>query len=278
MKKLLAFALVAVMLLACLASCAPKTQTIFKPEGESKGTLKLGFDAGYPPYGSLDVETNQYVGFDIELAKLVCQKIGYTLELKPIDWNTKDELMKTGEINCIWNGFTINGREELYEWSKPYVDNTIVVLTKADSGINTLADLVGKTISVQLDSSGQSALDALKEDKDDAVKAGLVASLKDGKYLTCKDYTTGFEELNAGAVNALVIDESVANFLVGDKTGYKILEEDINSEQYGVGFKKGNTELRDLVQKALDEIAKDGTVLADLAKKYGIDPNVLLLK
>lgn len=271
MKKMLSVALAAILLMGCFvsfAACAPKTQTVFAPEGESKGTLKLGFDAEYPPYGSLDPETNQYVGFDIEFAKLVCAKLGYTLELKPIDWNSKDTLMEAGDINCIWNGFTINGREDDYEWSMPYLDNVIVVLTKDGSGISTLADLAGKTVSAQADSSGEAGL------KD---KTELVASLKNGKYLTCKDYVTGFTELNSGAIDALVIDESVAKHLVGDKTGYKVLEESITSEQYGVGFKKGNTELRDLVQVAMLEIANDGNTLSALAEKYGIDPQILVL-
>ena len=127
MKKLVALSMALILLVggvAMLSSCA----------GEEK-VLIVGFDAEYPPYGYLDVETNTYVGFDLEYAKLVCDKIGYELVLKPIDWNIKDSLMEAGEINCIWNGFTINGRENAYEWSEPYVDNSQVVVVKKSSKI-----------------------------------------------------------------------------------------------------------------------------------------------
>lgn len=251
-----------------LASCAKNAQTTFRPEGESKGTLKLGFDASYPPYGYLDTETNQYAGFDIEYAKLVCAKLGLTLELVPIDWNLKDKELNAGNIDCIWNGFTYEGRENDYTWSDRYLDNTIVVLVKADSGISSLADLAGRTVSVQTGSSGESALKSNTE---------LVDSFKDGKYLTCPDYTQGFNELKAGSFEALVIDEAVANYLVGGKSEYVILEEVVNREQYAVGFKKGNTTLAAEINDAMKAIAADGDTLKKLAEKYGIAPEALLI-
>ena len=269
MKKT-AFLLAILTLLAavCLPSCSKSTQTVFKPEGTSNGTLKLGFDASYPPYGYLDTETNQYAGFDIEFAKLVCAKLGLTLELVPIDWEIKDKELNSGNIDCIWNGFTYEGRENDYEWTDRYLDNTIVVMVKANSGISTLADLAGKTVSVQSGSSGESAL---KNNE------SLVASFKDGKYLTCPDYTQGFNELKAGSCEALVIDEAVANYLVDGKTDYIILTETVNREQYGVGFKKGNTELCTKVNNAMKELAADGTTLKQLAEKYGIAPEAILI-
>ncbi len=269
MKKLaLALAVITLLLAVCMTSCTKKTQTVFKPEGESKGTLKVGFDAAYPPYGYLDTETNQYAGFDIEYAKLVCEKLGYTLTLVPIDWDLKDKELESGNIDCIWNGFTYEGRESEYEWSDLYLDNTIVVLVKASSGITALADLAGKSVSVQTGSSGQSALDN---------NADLVASFKDGKYSTCPDYTQGFNELKAGSYDALVIDEAVAKYLAGDNADYVILTETVNSERYGVGFKLGNTALRDIVNTAMKEIATDGDTLKNLAEKYGIAPEAILI-
>lgn len=270
MKKTALILSVVLLLFAVLGlvSCSRNAQTVFSPEGESKGTLKLGFDASYPPYGYLDTETNQYAGFDIEFAKLVCQKIGYTLELVPIDWDMKDQELNAGNIDCIWSGFTYEGREEDYLWSDRYLDNTIVVLVKADSGISALSDLAGKQVSVQTGSSGESAL------KDNEA---LVATFRDGKYLTCPDYTQGFNELKAGSFAALVIDESVANYLVGDSSDYVILKETVNSETYGVGFKRGNTALCDLVNAAMQAIAADGTTLKTLAEQYGIAPEALLL-
>lgn len=264
--------LIAMLLLIAAAlmtvSCGKTTQTTFKPDGKSTGTLKLGFDASYPPYGYLDTETQQYAGFDIEYAKLVCNRLGLTLELVPVDWDLKDKELNSGNIDCIWNGFTYETREDDYTWSDRYLDNTIVVLVKNDSGITSLADLAGKTVSVQTGSSGESALKNNEE---------LVGSFKDGKYLTCPDYTQGFSELKAGSFEALVIDEAVAKYLIGDGNDYRILEETVNREQYGVGFRLGNTELRDKVNNAMKEIAADGNTLKALAKKYGIAPEAILI-
>lgn len=270
MKKTAFLLALLTLLLAAvsLASCTNKTQTVFKPDGESKGTLKLGFDASYPPYGYLDTETNQYAGFDIEFAKLVCAKLSLTLELVPVDWDLKDKELDSGTIDCIWNGFTYETRENDYEWTERYLDNTIVVLVKADSGITSLADLSGKTVSVQTGSSGESALKNNEE---------LVGSFQNGKYLTCPDYTQGFSELKAGAFDALVIDEAVARYLVDGQSEYTILEETVNREQYGVGFKKGNTALCEQINNAMKEIAADGDTLKKLAEKYGIAPEAILI-
>ena len=270
MKKTALLLAILTLLLAAVSftSCTKNVQTVFEPDGKSKGTLKLGFDASYPPYGYLDTETNQYAGFDIEFAKLVCAKLGLTLELVPIDWDLKDKELNSGNIDCIWNGFTYETREEDYTWTDRYLDNTIVVLVKANSGISTLADLAGKTVSVQTGSSGESAL---KNNTD------LVGSFKDGKYLTCPDYTQGFSELKAGAFEALVIDEAVARYLVDGNSEYRILEETVNREQYGVGLKKGNTTLRDQVNDAMKAIAADGDTLKKLAEKYGIAPEAILI-
>ena len=268
MKKT-AFLFVALALwIALLSSCGNAAQTTFAPDGKSNGTLKLGFDASYPPYGYLDTETKQYAGFDIEYAKLVCRKLGMTLELVPIDWKLKDSELNSGDIDCIWNGFTYEGRETDYTWSDLYLDNTIVVLVRADSGISVLSDLAGKTVSVQSGSSGESALKNSEE---------LVAGFKDGKYLTCPDYTQGFSELKAGAFDALVIDEAVAKYLVDGNADYRILEEPVNRERYGVGFRLADTALRDRVNGAMKEIAAEGTTLSELAQKYGIAPEAILI-
>lgn len=255
----------------CLSfvGCSKPTQTTFAPSGESKGTIKLGFDAEYPPFGYLDTKTNQYAGFDIEFAKAVCEKLSYTLVLVPIDWAAKDMALESGDIDMIWNGFTINGREDQYEWTCAYVDNSIVVMTLKDSGINSLADLAGKTVTVQADSSGESALKG--EDC-----ASLVASFKDGKYLTCKDYTTASQELKAGAVDAVVIDIGVANYFTSDET--KILTEAVASEQYGIGFFKGNTELRDLIEDTVLDLAETTDIVRELGEKYGIYDSIIIGK
>lgn len=260
MKRVLALSLALLLAftgMLTLASCQ-------KPEEE---TLILGFDATYPPFG-YQAEDGSYTGFDIEYAQKVCDKLGMKLELKPIDWEAKDEMIKTGAIDCIWNGFTYEGREDDYAWTDRYLNNSIVVLVKSDSGIATLADLAGKAVSVQSDSSGESALKK---------KTDLVASLKDGKYLTEPDYTTAFTKLEAGSFDAIVIDVGVANYLTEGKSGYTILSEEISKETYGVGFAKENTALRDKIDTAIKEVAADTAFVKALCEKYGVQYSAFLL-
>ena len=233
--------------------------------------LIVGFDAEFPPYGFSDGKGG-YQGFDLDLAQEVCNRNNWTLVKQPIDWDAKDAELNSGTIDCIWNGFTINGRENDYTWSKPYIDNKQVVVVKADSGINSLADLKGKTVETQKDSS---ALAALKGDN---------KTLADtfSKLVEVADYNTGIMDLKSGACDAVALDIGVAQYQVNsaNNTGsLKILNDSISSEQYGIGFKKGNTDLENKVQKTLDEMFADGTVtrIAQNYTTYGV-PGSLIQK
>ena len=218
--------------------------------------LIVGFDAEYPPYGYMD-DNGEYVGFDLDLAQEVCNRNGWELVKQPIDWDSKDMELKSGSIDCIWNGFTITGREEDYTWTEPYVDNSIVVVVSADSDIQTLDDLGGKVVATQADSS---ALAALTDDSEDnADNLALAASFADLQQVA--DYNSAFMNLESGAVDAIAVDIGVAKYQVDSRgDAFRMLDDAISTEQYAVGFKLGNTELRDTVQKTLDEMAADGTV------------------
>ena len=222
-------------------------------------TFTVGFDAEYPPYGYMD-DNGEYTGFDLELAQAVCDMEGWELVKTPIDWDSKDMELDSGSIDCIWNGFTINGREDDYEWTQAYADNSQVIVVAEDSGIESLADLAGKTVGVQ---AASAALELLQGDQADL--AGTFSGLQE-----FADYNSAFVELQAGSVDAVAMDIGVANYQLKTRgEGYKILDEVLNSEQYGVGFKKGNTELCEIVDKDLTKLAEDGTV-AKLAEKYDI--------
>lgn len=230
----------------------------------------VGFDAEFPPYGYMDDE-GEYVGFDLDLAAEVCKRNNWKLNKRPIAWDSKDSELSSGAISCIWNGFTMNGREQDYTWSTPYVDNSQVVIVKKDSDIKKLSDLAGKRMIVQSDSSALAALtgdDATKENKK------LAESLKDLQQVA--DYNSAFMNLESGAVDAIAMDIGVASYQMsakGDK--FFMLEERLSSEQYGIGFKKGNEELRDEVQDALFAMLEDGT-FAEIAKKWGLSDSVCL--
>lgn len=247
-----------------------KTEDSKDKENSDKQFI-VGFDAEYPPYGYKD-DNGEYVGFDLDLAQEVCARNGWELVKQPIDWDSKDMELNSGSIDCIWNGFTMTGREDDYTWSKPYVDNSIVVVVKEGSGIEKKEDLAGKVVAVQADSSG---LAALTDEEDNEENLKLAASFSDLQQVA--DYNTAFMNLEAGAVDAIVVDIGVADYQLESRTGFAMLDDKIRTEQYAVGFKLGNEELRDQVQSTLDEMVKDDT-FDDIAKKWDLSDMVCLGK
>ena len=275
MKKKLALILAGTAMAAMvLAGCGEKNnasgEDVKTAESvEDKKTFTVGFDAEYPPYGYMD-ENGEYTGFDLELAEAVCKLEGWELVKKPLNWDSKDMELNSGSIDCIWNGFTMNGREDDYTFSTPYVDNSQVIVVAEKSGIDTLEDLAGKTVGVQ---AASAALDLLKSEEEGGQK-----KLADtfGALNEFADYNTAFTELQAGALDALAIDVGVAKYQLNSRgEGFKILDETLNTEQYAIGFKKGNQELCDIVNKDLQELANEGKV-AELAEKYEIADMVTL--
>ncbi len=238
-------------------------------------TFTVGFDAEFPPYGYMD-ENGEYVGFDLDLAAEVCKRQGWELVKQPINWDTKDMELSSGSIDCIWNGFTMNGREDDYTWSSPYIDNSQVFVVAKDAGISTKADLAGKVVGVQADSSALAAL----EDEEDQENLDLAASF--GSLNQFADYNTAFMELEAGSIDALAMDIGVANYQLKQREGYEILagndpNEYLATEQYAIGFLKGNDELKDTVEATLMEMVDDGT-FNEIAEKYDVAETVCLGK
>ena len=230
-------------------------------------TFIVGFDAEFPPYGYMDDKGN-YTGFDLDLAKEVCARNNWTFKAQPIDWDAKDAELDSGSIDCIWNGFTIDGRENDYLWSNPYFNNKQIFVVKSDSGISSIADLKDKVVETQKDSSALAALEGGNKSIADTFK----------QLTQVADYNTAFMDLESGACQAVAMDIGVAEYDIKNKNGtdtFSILDEHITTEKYGIGFKKGNTQLRDQVQTTLDEMFKDGTV-TKIAAKYGISEDALI--
>ena len=301
MKKLLAVSVAAAMMMGLLAGCgsteatedttAQEETTVeetteeeateeetteaesteeesAQEEATTEGrTFTVGFDAEFPPYGYMD-ENGEYTGFDLDLAAEVCERNGWTLVKQPIDWDAKDMELSSGSIDCIWNGFTMNGREDQYTFTVPYVDNSQVFVVKADSGITSPSDLAGKIVGVQKDSSALAALEG-----DAADLAATFAELTQ-----FADYNTGFLNLDAGSIDAIAVDIGVADYQLESRgDGFVILDEKLATEQYAIGFKLGNTELKDQVEATLLEMADDGTFM-EIAEKYGLEDSVCLGK
>lgn len=280
MKKRLLSAVMASAMVLSLAACdGTKTETTAAETTAEKkeetttagttaaetaeaagGTLIVGFDQDFPPMGFVG-DNGEYTGFDLDLAKEVASRLGLEYKAQPIAWDSKDMELESGNIDCIWNGFTITGREDDYTWTTPYMANKQVFVVANDSDIKSQADLAGKVVEVQADSSAEAAL---KENQDLANTFG--------QLLTTPDYNTAFMDLEQGAVDAVAMDVIVAGYQIKQRNAdFKILDDSLSEEEYGVGFKKGNTELRDKVQGALEEMAADGTLAKISDEWFGED-------
>ena len=223
------------------------------------GTLIVGFDSAYPPYGYVG-DDGEYIGFDLDLATEVASRNDWQVQLEPVDWDAKDTLLNSGAINCIWNGFTVEGREDDYTFSEPYMLNAQVVVVRADSGIASFADLAGKNVITQIDSA---ALDVLEGDQ-----ADLAATFAGGAPQTIGDYNTAFMQLESGAVDAVACDLSIAAYqLAANPDAYVQLDEQLSTEHYAVGFKKGDDATAEVVTETLRAMDADGFV-EELCDKY----------
>ncbi len=271
MKKFLSFFLASMMLFG-IVGCGntvstETTETTEATEAaeadESAGTTEsaekiiVGLDDQFPPMGFRD-ENNEIVGFDIDLAKAAAERMGVEIEFQPIDWDSKELEIESGKIDLIWNGFSIDEeRLQTFEFTKPYLDNRMIVIVPEGSDISTKADLEGKNVGIQDGSSAQSAVE------NDEIHS---------KFASMPTYDTNvlaFEDLKIGRVDAVVADEVVAKYYIAENPDAKLvaLDESFNSEQYGIAAKKGNTELIEKLQAALDEMNADGTS-AEISKKW----------
>lgn len=218
--------------------------------------LTVGFDQGYPPYGYVG-DDGQYTGFDLELAAEVCARNNWDFKAEPIDWDAKDALLNSGSINCIWNGFTKEGREGDYTFSEPYMLNEQVVVVKKGSGVTSLEGLADKVVITQVESA---ALDVLEGDQ-----ADLAATFKE--LQTIGDYNNAFMQLESGLVDAVACDLSIAEFQIAAKPDAYEKVGSLSSEHYAVGFKKGEDDLAKTVTDTLKAMDQDGFV-KQLCEKY----------
>ncbi len=255
MKKFIILTLIAVSVLA--AGCKKDTNSV-QNTTETNNTANLfivGLDDSFPPMGFRD-NNNEIVGFDIDMAKEVTKRLGMEIKLQPIDWASKELELSTGKISCIWNGLSVSpAREEAMTLSKPYLANRMVIITNQNSPLNAKADLEGKKVGLQ---TGSTAVAALEKDP---VSEKLT-------QVTYENNVLALTDLNIGRIDAVVMDEVVARYMISKSANlYKILHDSFDEEYYAIAFKKGNTELKDKVEKILADMAADGTS-SEISKKW----------
>ena len=225
-----------------------------------KDELVIGLDDTFVPMGFKD-ESGELCGFDVELAKAVGEKLNKKIKFQAIDWSMKETELSGGNIDLIWNGYSINDeRKEKVEFSKAYLNNTQIIVTLADSNINSKVDLKGKKVGAQNQST---AVDAVEAEKN------VMDTFDGGKLVTFEDNNQALMDLEAGRLDAIVVDEILARYYIKQRgeEKYKILTENFGDEQYGVGIRKGDTKFVEAFNKALDEVIEDGTA-GEISKKW----------
>ncbi|WP_379132202.1 amino acid ABC transporter substrate-binding protein [Paenibacillus sp. sgz500958] len=250
-KRLMVLFMIMAVAISVLAGCSGSN-------GGNDGELVIGIDDKFAPMGFRD-DNNEIVGFDIDYAKAAAEKMGKTVTFQPIDWSAKESELNSGRIDMIWNGYTITDeRKEKVLFTKPYLENSQVVMVPADSALTKLDDLSGKEIGLQ---SLSSAADALNS-----------SPIKDqiANVVEFPDNVLALTDLKTGRLDGVVIDEVVAKYYMAKEAdAYKLLDESLAPEQYGIGIKKGNEALLEELQKALDELNSDGTAAEISTKWFG---------
>lgn len=232
---------------------------------KTKGYFTLGLDATFAPMGFTD-ENGDIVGFDIDLAKAVAEKLGVEVKLQPIDWDSKSMELSSGNIDVIWNGFSISEkRKQEVLFTDPYLTTGQVFIVKADSEIASKADLAGKKVALQ---DGSTSEEALKKD------TATYESIGEENISRFKENSQVLMEVEAGRVDAAVIDEIFVRYYLAKENmldKFKVLDERLEAEDYGVGGRLEDVSFMDAVNKAINECKEDGKASEYSIKWFGED-------
>lgn len=278
-KRLLSIAAVAALSVSLLAGCGSKdagTDTASTDSGSGiagsdqslqyvldKGELVLGLDDSFPPMGFRD-DNNEIVGFDIDVANAVCEKLGVKLVTQPVDWESKEIELNAKNIDCIWNGLSVSPeREASMNMSIPYMENHMALVVRPDGDIKTIDDMKGKVLALQSGSTAEEALDS----EDGAALKDMVANVNG-----FDDNLTALMDLDTKASDAVLMDDVVANYLISENNkDYVVLSDFLYAEDYAIAFRKGDDALTEAVNNALRELKKDGTLGEIATKWFGSD-------
>lgn len=265
-KQIIACSVVALLSLGFVGCSSGETAagTTKVANAMDKEILVVGVDDTFAPMGFKD-ESGEMVGLDVDLAKAMGEKLGKTIEFQTIDWSMKETELNAGNIDFIWNGYTITDeRKAQVAFGTPYLKNKQIIITLADSDIQSKADLKDKTVAAQ---TGSSAVDAIESEPD------VLASFKDGKPVTYESNNDVLMDLEAGRVDAAVADEVIVRYYISKKgeEKFRILEENFGDEEYGVGMRKSDTQLVEAFNKAYAELKEEGKLAEISIKWFGED-------
>lgn len=261
MKRVMVLVLVLVLSLI-VSGCGTKDKAVDAwSKIEERGSIILGLDDTFVPMGFRD-NNGEFTGFDVELAREATKRMGLKIEFQPVDWNLKEQELDSGNIDLIWNGYSINEeRKQKVNFTKPYLDNRQVIVVLSSSDINTKKDLNDRIVATQNSSSSLAAIES----------EGAIASFRNGEAILFDTYNEAFMDLEAGRVEAVVADEILARYYIAERGAekYRALEDDFGDEEYGVGLRLGDKKLLENLNKALDEMKEDGTAKEISEKWFG---------
>lgn len=262
MKKITVL-IMALLAGAALQGCGKKEEAkVAAPApAPAAAVIVVGLDDNFPPMGFRN-EKNEIVGFDIDLAKEAGKRLGAEVKFKPIDWSAKEAELSGKRVDVLWNGLTITEpRKEKILFTAPYLENHQIIIVTEKSAVKAKADLKGKVVGVQ---DGSSAIEAIQKDE------ATAKSIKELKKFG--DNVTALMDLSAGRLDALVVDEVVGRYYTAKKPGeYRVLADNFGTEEYGVGTRKEDGELMGKIQKAMDEMKKDGSAARISTEWFGKD-------
>ena len=254
MKKLALMLLASTSLLAaCGGGTAEDSSATGSEDSGIKETLVMGLDDTFAPMGFKD-ESGEIVGFDVDLAKEVAERLDMEITFQPIDWAMKETELASGNIDMIWNGYTITEeRKEKVLFTEPYLNNSQIIVTMADSDIEKKADLAGKVVATQ---QGSAAFDAINADE-----TGIAAEFDGGTAILYPTFNDVFNDLESGRSDAIVVDEVLGRYTMKQKgeEKYAVLTDNFGDEEYGVGLRKDDVALKEAIDEALNDMRKDGT-------------------
>lgn len=245
---------------AGFVGCGSKTDS--KEDAASTDSKKVivGLDNTFVPMGFLD-ENNKIVGFDVDLATEVFKRLDMDVEFQNIDWSMKEQSLENKNVDALWNGYTITEeRKKKVDFTDPYFDNKQIAVTMSEESFKDIKELKDQVVGTQAGSSSVEAIDANPEFK---------ASLKNGEPMTYDTFDKALRDLEIGRTKAVIGDEVLLKYYIKQRGAekYKVLEGDLGDEEYGVGFRKSDTELRNKVNDTLNEMKKDGT-FDEIKKKW----------
>jgi polar amino acid transport system substrate-binding protein len=225
---------------------------------KEKGKFIVGLDDNFPPMGFRD-DKGEIVGFDIDLAKEAAKRMNLTVEFKPVDWDGVVMSLNNKDIDVIWNGLTITDkRKEQIGFTKAYLENNQIIVVKESSAISKKSDLKAKVTGVQMGSSSEEAL----------ANSDLSKTVKEVRKFS--DNTQALLDLKNGGIDAVVVDEVVGRYYISKKPGeYKVLDENLGGEEYGVGVRKADKVFLENLDKALTDMKADGTADKIAEKWFG---------